>query len=133
MDPLDDDSDDDGLGDGDEVAAGTDPWATDSDGDGLSDGDEIALGVDPLEADSDGDGISDGDEVALGLDPADGDGTDGDAEEGFAFCSAGGITTSDAFALITCTAPADIGTSIASSPMFTWIPGPISFIAPRGI
>ena len=38
----DDDSDDDGLLDGDEVDThGTDPLSDDSDGDGLTDGDEI--------------------------------------------------------------------------------------------
>lgn len=35
----------------------------DTDGDGLPDGDEVALGTDPLGADTDGDGLFDGDEV----------------------------------------------------------------------
>ncbi len=38
---------------------GTDPIDADSDDDGVSDGDEVARGTDPLEVDSDGDGIPD--------------------------------------------------------------------------
>jgi hypothetical protein len=77
------DTDGDGLGDGDEVGRGTDPLAADTDGDGLGDGDEVGRGTDPLAADSDGDGLWDGDEIALGTDPLDPDGdhdglTDGD-------------------------------------------------------
>jgi len=56
---------------GDETGRGTDPLDSDSDDDGLSDGEEVALGTDPLDADSDDDGLSDGDEVALGTDPLD--------------------------------------------------------------
>ena len=40
--------------------------AEDSDGDGLTDGEEHDLGTDPEDADSDGDGVSDGDEVEIG-------------------------------------------------------------------
>ena len=47
-DPLDADSDDDGLTDGDEVIRGTDPLNSDTDGDGQSDGDEVSAGTDPL-------------------------------------------------------------------------------------
>ena len=48
-------------------AAGTDPLNPDTDGDGVNDGDDI----DPLDpnSDSDGDGVSDSDETALGEDP----------------------------------------------------------------
>lgn len=69
-DPFDNDSDDDGLLDGAEVALGTNPVDDDSDDDGLLDGEELGLGTDPLDSDSDDDGVSDGDEVAGGSDPA---------------------------------------------------------------
>lgn len=65
------DSDDDGLSDGDEALAGTNPLLADTDGDGLPDGAEVALGTNPLAADSDGDGVPDGVEVANGSDPLD--------------------------------------------------------------
>ncbi|MGH7337093.1 MAG: S8 family serine peptidase, partial [Myxococcota bacterium] len=70
-DPLDADSDDDGLSDGEEVNThGTDPLLPDSDGDGLSDGAELTThATDPLDLDSDGDGWNDGPEVAFGSDP----------------------------------------------------------------
>lgn len=63
------DADGDGLHDGDETAAGTDPLDPDSDDDQLLDGDEIAAGTDPLDFDTDGDHFSDGYEVAAGTDP----------------------------------------------------------------
>jgi uncharacterized repeat protein (TIGR02543 family) len=65
LDPLDPDSDGDGLSDGAERNVhGTDPYDPDSDSDGLSDGDEINLhGSNPLLADTDSDGLSDFDEV----------------------------------------------------------------------
>ena len=64
-DPLDPDTDQDGLGDGQEVhETGTDPTVADTDGDGLLDGAELhEHGTDPLDPDTDGDGLSDGDEV----------------------------------------------------------------------
>ncbi len=43
----------------------------DSDGDGLTDGEELARGTDPFNPDSDGDGYPDGLEIALGSDPLD--------------------------------------------------------------
>ena len=71
-DPLDPDSDDDGLSDGDEVNTyGTSPTAADSDGDGLSDPEELILATDPNDADSDDDGLRDGEEVELGSNPND--------------------------------------------------------------
>jgi hypothetical protein len=83
-DPLTADSDADGVLDGAEIAAGTDPLVPesaapeepsgdgDSDGDRLSDADEADFGTDPNFADSDGDGFYDGDEVNLSTDPIDG-------------------------------------------------------------
>lgn len=61
--PHDEDTDKDGLKDGDEVYIyGTDPLVTDSDEDGLEDGDEIYFGTDPTDPDSNNNGILDGDE-----------------------------------------------------------------------
>ncbi len=61
--PYDDDSDFDGLFDGDEVNVYiTDPLIADTDGEGLLDGDEIVLGTDPLVQDTDADGTLDCDE-----------------------------------------------------------------------
>ncbi len=59
-DPLDPDTDDDGLFDGVEIGLGSNPLAADSDSDTLSDGDEVNLHkTDPLSADSDNDGLTD--------------------------------------------------------------------------
>lgn len=77
------DSDGDGLTDDAEVALGTDPLNPDTDDDGLLDGTEVdsAMGSgcpNPLNADSDGDSLSDGNEVlTLGTDPCNPD-TDAD-------------------------------------------------------
>jgi outer membrane protein OmpA-like peptidoglycan-associated protein len=64
-DPLNPDTDGDGLTDGDEVMKHrTDPLKLDTDGDGLGDGDEVLrYRTDPLKVDTDGDGLTDGDEV----------------------------------------------------------------------
>ncbi|MGK3997754.1 hypothetical protein [Sorangium sp. So ce1024] len=61
--------------DGDSTAPGAQPTTilVDSDGDGLSDGEEIRAGTDPNDPDSDDDGIGDGDEELWDLD-TDGDG-----------------------------------------------------------
>lgn len=80
------DSDDDGLPDlfppeADEASLGTDPLNPDTDGDGLLDGTEADTAFaaesdcpDPAIADSDGDTLSDGDEVlTLGTDPCNAD------------------------------------------------------------
>ena len=82
-DPNDPDSDDDGVNDGDEVAAGTDPTTpdvpevTDSDGDGVNDDDD-AFPNDPNEwADSDGDGVGDNSD-AFPNDPNESVDSDGD-------------------------------------------------------
>ncbi len=80
------DTDGDGLSDGDEVARGTDPLLWDTDGDGLFDGDEAASGMDPatpngddeaFDADSDGDGLTNAEEFQIGTDWSVED-TDGD-------------------------------------------------------
>lgn len=82
-DPVNADTDDDGLDDGAEITAGTDPLNPDTDGDGLFDGDESAHGANPFLVDTDEDGMPDAWEVRYGLDPgywsdcrrdADGDG-----------------------------------------------------------
>lgn len=71
------DFDDDGLTNKEEYTYSTIPWEEDTDEDGIIDGDEVLIyGVDPLNADSDRDGIADGDELPLGFDPANPD-TDG--------------------------------------------------------
>jgi hypothetical protein len=58
------DSDGDGLTDEDELAYGTDPLDQDTDDDGLSDGEEVlTFSTDPLNVDTDSDGIQDGTEV----------------------------------------------------------------------
>jgi len=66
-DPDDWDSDDDGLGDGEEVLIfGTDPLSNDSDLDGLDDYDEINNHTtNPLTNDTDGDGLLDWDEIFI--------------------------------------------------------------------
>jgi hypothetical protein len=85
-DACDADDDNDGLSDVDEATFGTDPLNGDTDGDGLLDGTEVdaAMGSgcpDPLDSDSDGDTLSDGTEsLTLGTSPcnadSDGDGVD---------------------------------------------------------
>lgn len=71
-DPNNEDTDADGLADGNEVNThGSDPNDPDTDGDGLSDGDEVnTYGSDPNDPDTDGDGLSDKEEVDLGRHPA---------------------------------------------------------------
>ncbi|NHJ49368.1 MAG: hypothetical protein FK733_16380 [Asgard group archaeon] len=86
-DPTNDDTDGDGLSDSYEInTSTTDPTDADTDGDGLTDEEEIVTeGTDPLEDDCDADGLTDGEEVLTYLtDPwqadSDGDGLD-DQEE----------------------------------------------------
>jgi hypothetical protein len=71
-DPTDDvlDPDSDGLTNLEEYNYNTDPNDDDSDDDGLNDGDEVdTYNTDPNDADSDDDGLDDGTEVDLGTDP----------------------------------------------------------------
>lgn len=64
------DIDEDGLTMLEEYVQGTEPLDSDSDKDGLKDGDEVTVyGTVPLNPDTDGDSIKDGDEVLMGLDP----------------------------------------------------------------
>jgi hypothetical protein len=57
------DSDGDGLSDDDETGVySTDPMNPDTDEDGIDDGDEIALGLDPRDNDFDNDGLLDGED-----------------------------------------------------------------------
>ena len=90
-DPLNPDTDGDGLGDGAESGVGTAPLNPDSDGDGMNDGwenqhDGFNPNVDnstdanpdnDLDADPDGDGLTNGDESEAGTNPGEPD-TDGD-------------------------------------------------------
>ena len=70
-DPNNEDTDSDGLNDGDEVNTySTDPNDQDTDGDGLTDGDEVnTYDTDPNNPDTDGDGLTDKEEVDLGRNP----------------------------------------------------------------
>lgn len=64
------DPDHDNLNIAEEYQMSTDPLDPDTDLDGLLDGEEIKIyHTNPLLYDTDGDGLCDGDEVALGLDP----------------------------------------------------------------
>ncbi|MEQ1506893.1 MAG: MYXO-CTERM sorting domain-containing protein, partial [Myxococcota bacterium] len=81
-DPLNPDTDLDGVTDGGEVADGTNPLLDDTDGDGIDDGPEGTVGSDPLDPDTDDDGIEDGDEVAGGSDPTAADSDDDGLDDG---------------------------------------------------
>ena len=62
-DPLDPDSDSDGVGDGDEYFADSDPLLVDTDDDGLTDAQELEFGSDPTLVNSDGDSLDDSEEL----------------------------------------------------------------------
>jgi hypothetical protein len=69
-DACDDDNDNDGLTDAREASLGTDPLDADSDDDRLNDGDEVDVyHAQPLDPDTDGDLFGDGTEVAGGSEP----------------------------------------------------------------
>ena len=71
-DPMNPDTDEDGLDDGSEAIAGSNPLMPDSDGDTLLDGEEVnVLGTNPTLADTDGDGFNDNIENDLGSNPLD--------------------------------------------------------------
>jgi len=79
-DPLDPDTDDDGLNDGEEAYIyRTNPTVVDTDGDNRTDWEEVNVPpvTNPLDPDSDDDGLSDGAEISLGTNPLNPD-TDGD-------------------------------------------------------
>lgn len=64
------DSDDDGLDNATELDRGSDLNDKDSDNDGLGDREEVQVHYsDPVNPDTDGDGLTDGDEILLGTDP----------------------------------------------------------------
>ena len=67
--PRDTDSDDDGLSDLVELSLGTDLLDYDSDNDHLADNTELIFGSDPLMTDTDGDWLSDREEFNYGTDP----------------------------------------------------------------
>ena len=89
-DPLNPDTDGDGMQDGWEVANGLDPTGSggengangDPDGDGLTNAQEAALGTKPKDADSDDDGLDDGEEVQRGTDPNTPDSDEDGLEDG---------------------------------------------------
>ena len=67
--PLEQDTDGDGIPDEEEENIGTNPTSEDTDGDGLSDGYEYIYWYDPLDKDPDGDGRLDLQEYQEGTDP----------------------------------------------------------------
>jgi alpha-tubulin suppressor-like RCC1 family protein len=71
------DDDQDGVSNEDEQRYGCDPMNADSNGDGLPDGMSISLGLSCSNPDDDGDGVSNAAEIAHGTDPFDPD-SDGD-------------------------------------------------------
>ncbi|MDX1480668.1 MAG: S8 family serine peptidase [Woeseiaceae bacterium] len=96
--PLEPDTDADGLTDGDEVNVyGTNPAASDTDADGLTDFDELNVhATDPNNDDSDGDRLGDGEEVtSWGTDPLDTD-TDADGVDDYVEVQTGSDPTDGA-------------------------------------
>lgn len=94
------DADSDGLPNDMETFLGTNPAVADTDGDGLSDGYEFFRGMNPLSRDTDGDGLSDSQEVALGTNPLNPD-TDGDGVPDGIEVAVGTYPTSSASTVMT--------------------------------
>ncbi|MFT7579346.1 MAG: hypothetical protein ACI9MR_001010, partial [Myxococcota bacterium] len=90
--PLNPDTDGDGLKDGAEVNVhDTDPTNADTDEDGLEDGEEVFLhATDPKVADSDNGGVNDGTEILQGTNPNDPTDDRGGQVQGNGCASAGG-------------------------------------------
>lgn len=90
-DPLDPDTDNDGLRDGRETLIGANPNkqdagdVTDTDEDGLTDSEEAEFGSNPLVGDTDGDGLFDLIESVIESDPLDRDSDDDNLEDGEEF------------------------------------------------
>jgi len=107
LNPLDDDTDHDGINDLEEIQSGLDGYTTnplndDTDHDGLTDAEEInTYGTDPTDSDTDNDGWSDGFEVnTSGTDPTDDDSdNDGiDDKDEFDYWKSRGKTNAQAYA-----------------------------------
>ncbi len=92
--PLAADTDEDGIGDGDELFTyGTDPKLADSDADGVDDATEIDAGSNPndpnsvpgggITLDADKDGLTDEEELEIGTDPNDSDSDNDRLSDGF--------------------------------------------------
>lgn len=77
-DACDIDQDNDGVWNPDELAQGSDPLNPDTDGDGMDDGED----PDPLVSDLDRDGVGDDEEIAAGTDPLDPDTDDDGRDDG---------------------------------------------------
>ena len=77
LDPLQSDTDGDGVNDFDEIRLSGNPTKIDTDGNGIPDGEELTQGTSLAHQDSDFDGLSDIEELALGTNPLNPD-TDGD-------------------------------------------------------
>jgi len=79
------DADHDGLTLAQELFYGTDPLNPDTNGDGIPDGASVALGISPTSLDVDGDGLTNATERRIGTDPLNPD-TDGDGVPDGADC-----------------------------------------------
>jgi len=106
------DADRDGLTNLGEYQNGTDPLDPDSDDDGLSDGDEANVhGTDPTTSDTDADTFNDGYELRNGGDPL-------DASVIAAFVEAGTVTTDETWTEVTLNNAFDDPTVIALTPSY---------------
>ncbi|MBB5353873.1 pectin methylesterase-like acyl-CoA thioesterase [Haloferula luteola] len=104
---------------------GTDPLQSDTDGDGVEDGEEIAGGTDPLDRDSDGDGLSDGFENLHVTNPLDPDENNNNIPDGGDDSDSDGATNEeeeDAGSNPEEASPVDDATRAFSNLTFTVIP-----------